>query len=59
MPHYVVTWKMDFEADTPREAAEMALAVHRKDDSIANVFSVLERGSKHAVLVDLDEETEG
>ena len=37
---YLVTWRMDFEADSHGEAAALALAVHRKRDSVATVFDV-------------------
>ena len=37
---YVVKWEIDLEADSPEEAARLALAIHRKPDSIATVFDV-------------------
>lgn len=37
---YTVTWTIELEADTPREAAEKALVIHRDPESIATVFSV-------------------
>jgi hypothetical protein len=40
MTEYRVTWKIDIEADSPEEAAEKALAVHRDPNSIATVFEV-------------------
>lgn len=39
---YRVLWEIDIEASSPREAAEKALAIHRKPDSIATVFDVRE-----------------
>ena len=33
---------MEFVADSPREAAEMAVKVHRDPSSIATVFSVID-----------------
>lgn len=55
MPEYVVRWQMDFEADTPEDAARKALAVHRDPRSIATVFNV-DDGSA-SVEVDLGEES--
>ncbi|MBM4654026.1 hypothetical protein GS896_27640 [Rhodococcus hoagii] len=40
MPEFNVVWEMDIEADSRREAAEKALAIHRNPESIATVFSV-------------------
>lgn len=41
---YLVTWKIDIEAETPREAAEKARAIQLRPGSIATVFEVLEAG---------------
>jgi hypothetical protein len=38
--HYLVEWRIDIYADSPREAAEQALAIQRKPDSTATVFNV-------------------
>lgn len=35
-----VEWRIDLWATTPEEAAEKALAIHRRYDSIATVFDV-------------------
>jgi hypothetical protein len=40
MPEYTVVWRINIEADSPREAAMEALRIHRKPDSIATVFEV-------------------
>lgn len=40
MKHYVVTWEVDIYAETPRQAAEQALAIHRDPESMATVFDV-------------------
>ena len=40
MPHYIVTWTTDMIADSPREAAEKALEIHRNPLSLATVFTV-------------------
>jgi hypothetical protein len=42
MSEYLVRWEMVFDADSFREAAEKALAVHRNPESIAVVFEVFE-----------------
>ena len=46
MTEYRVRWEIDIEADSPREAAEKALAIHRKPDSIAAVFDVWPREAR-------------
>ena len=40
---YRVTWRIDIDADSPRDAAEQALAVQRRVDGIATVFEVTAR----------------
>jgi len=40
--HYVVTWEMDIDAETPQDAARQAWALMRAKDSTANVFDVLD-----------------
>lgn len=51
---YFVQWEIDLYADSPREAAEKARAIHRNPESIAGVFDVYdEAGTQHHV--DLDE----
>ena len=42
---YQVTWIIDIDADTPREAALRALAIQRDPNSIAQVFEVSEPDS--------------
>lgn len=44
MPMYLVTWRIDIEADTPEEAAARALIVQRDSDpdNTATVFEVQE-----------------
>ena len=41
MPEYLVKWKINVNADSPREAAEQAWAHMRRPDSTANVFLVI------------------
>lgn len=40
MSTYLVTWSIDIEADTPREAAVQALMIQRDPESTACVFDV-------------------
>jgi hypothetical protein len=50
MPEYVVSWEINLDADTPHEAAEKALAIHRDPTSIAYVFTVVDGdGTEHHV----------
>ena len=53
---YNVNWEIDVYANTPKEAAEYALKVHRDPESIATVFDVFEDGHFKA-RVDLMEGT--
>lgn len=58
MAQYKVYWEMDIEADSPREAAESALRVHRKEDSEAVFFTVEQLSTGESVDIDLLEEEE-
>lgn len=40
MTEYRVTWTIDVDAESPREAAQEALRIQRKEDSTATVFEV-------------------
>lgn len=40
MPAYYIEWRIELDADSPREAAELALAMQRDPDSTAVVFHV-------------------
>ena len=48
-----VIWEIDLDADSPREAAEKALAIHRSPESIATVFDVVDKTGRKTT-VDLD-----
>jgi hypothetical protein len=37
---YLVSWEINIEAKSPREAAEKALKIQRNPESIATVFQV-------------------
>jgi hypothetical protein len=55
MQTYSVSWEIDIDADSPREAAEKARAIQLREGSIATVFMVFnDRGD--GVQVDLLEE---
>lgn len=52
---YLVTWKIDIDADSPREAAQKAREIQLSPDSTATVFDVApEKGDP--VRIDLLEE---
>jgi len=40
MPTYHVVWEIQIDANSPKEAAERALEIHRSPESIATVFKV-------------------
>jgi len=40
MSLFRVTWVIDLDASSPRDAAEQALAIQRNPESIATVFDV-------------------
>ena len=50
-----VHWEIDIDAETPIDAARQALAIQRRPDSIATVFTVVEPDG-HGTTVDLTEE---
>jgi hypothetical protein len=52
---YFVSWDIDIEADSPKEAAQKARRIQRDLDSIATIFSVRDpRGE--VTSVDLEDE---
>ena len=56
MTEYVVRWEIQLDADSPRDAAERALAIHRDPKSLAVFFEVWPSGEPgKTVCVDLDE----
>ena len=64
MKHYFITWEIDIAADSPEEAARMALEIQRDPESIALVFKVKEkikerrffpREEGEEVIIDLEE----
>ncbi len=55
MNHYCISWNIDIEAETPREAAEEALKVQRDPESMATVFEVRDK-TGNITTIDLEEE---
>jgi len=54
-----VTWEIEVDTETPREAAEKALAIMRRPDSTATVFDVTDQtGETHHVDLMEDEPDE-
>jgi hypothetical protein len=51
--NYFVTWEINIEAATPREAAEQALTIQRQQGSCATVFRVCDSQGE-TVDIDLD-----
>ena len=50
-----VRWEIDIDAESPVDAARHALAIQRRADSIATVFTVVDAHGQ-TTTVDLDEE---
>lgn len=55
MTHYLVTWEIDSEADSPEEAAMEALLVMQDKQSEALNFTVIECKTKKKYSIDLDD----
>lgn len=57
MKTYLVTWEIDIEAASPREAAEKALEIQRNPESAATVFTVMVRDEDtDSYQIDLSDE---
>ena len=57
MASFLVTWEIDIETDTPRNAALEALHIQRRPGSTATVFRVIdEQGETHQIDLDADGE---
>jgi hypothetical protein len=54
MNHYLVTWSIDIEAETPEEAAEETLKIQRNSCSIATIFTVLDVKACEQTSVDVE-----
>lgn len=55
MNHYVVTWTIDIEAGSARDAAQMALDIQRNPKSDAVCFHATENDGTR-VFVDLNDD---
>jgi len=51
---YLVTWEIDSDASTPKKAALEAFKVQKNPNSIATVFSVLNKETKKKTTIDLE-----
>jgi hypothetical protein len=56
MTEYLVKWAMNIEADTPEQAAEEALKIHRDVESEASIFNVIDLDTNISKLVDAVED---
>ena len=56
MTEYIVSWKINLDADSPQEAAQKALEIQRDPESIATVFKVVDLPTKTTTHVDLTPE---
>lgn len=53
MTDYRVKWEIDIESDSPLEAAKQVLSIQRDTESIASVFTVIDKESCEEFEVDL------
>ncbi len=60
MPEYLIEWTIELDAESPEEAARLALAIQRYPDSLATVFKVYGEDAEGVTIdvTDLDEESE-
>lgn len=60
MKSYLVTWRIDIEADSPEEAAARALIIQRDNDpaNTATMFEVREHDTGRTLEIDLAKERE-
>lgn len=54
MTNYLVSWSIDIDADSPEEAAQIALQYLKDEDSLAHVFEVNDGDLTHKVDLDFD-----
>jgi len=52
MTDYLVTWKIDIEADSPEEAAKEALLIQKDQGSYATCFTVINKESNEKFEID-------
>lgn len=53
---YLVTWKIDIDADSPKEAAQKALMIQRDNESEATYFEIKDKKTKKVTKIDLEEQ---
>lgn len=53
MKTYFVTWVMRLEAETPAEAAQLALAIQQEPDTLATRFVVRDIETEEEHVVDV------
>lgn len=58
MTEYIVTWTIDIDADSPRDAAEQALAIQRRPSGGATVFQVARVVERRGVCTSIVDEAE-
>ncbi len=52
---YTITWEIEFDAESPEEAARMALEVQRDKGSTLLVFDVTDGDTSILKTIDLEE----
>jgi hypothetical protein len=57
MSDYRVVWEIELEAESAREAAEMALNIQRDPESIATVYAVFDEEGGRTAIDLLDEDS--
>jgi hypothetical protein len=57
MTQYCVRWEIELEADSPMDAAQEALRIHRDPESIATIFEVRDMDTRVQYAIDVLEGT--
>jgi len=55
MPSYRITWEIDVDADSPREAAHRAREIQLDPEAWVGCFEIREDGSDEVLRVDIDD----
>jgi len=55
MPAYLVEWSIDIDAETPEEAAKLALEIQRDPESQGLFFEVTDDGKGWVAVIQLSE----
>ena len=53
---YRVFWEIDIDANSHKDAAELALIIQRDPESTATVFDVQAEDDNEAIKIDLEED---